>query len=123
MDYQNFALDRIENIKLSDRNLALDKMPDPATYFTNLIGVSLEGTLEDVIIQIQNPRAYYVSTKRWHTTQFEMEESDTFITFKWTVYTNRELTSRILELGNDAKVLAPEHLHQLIQAKTYNARS
>lgn len=103
--YQNFALDRIEDVKLSDRKLALDKMPDPDTYFNNLIGVTLEGDLKKVVVRVKKPRAFYVRTKRWHSSQIEVSETSEYIDFEWTVYTNRELRSKISELGEDAEVI------------------
>ncbi|WP_220466329.1 helix-turn-helix transcriptional regulator [Dyadobacter psychrotolerans] len=105
--YQNFALDRIEDVKMSDKKLALDKMPDPATYFNNLIGVSLEGELTTVAVRVKKPRAFYIRTKPWHLSQTEVSETSEYIDFEWTVYTNRELKSKIFELGPDAEVLSP----------------
>jgi predicted DNA-binding transcriptional regulator YafY len=110
LTYQNFALDRIDSIKLSDKKLSLDKLPDPESYFTNLIGVTLEGELTNIQIRIKKPRAFYVRTKRWHSTQKELMETTEFIDFQLVVYINRELKSKIWELGRDAEVLFPETL-------------
>jgi predicted DNA-binding transcriptional regulator YafY len=108
--YQNFALDRINDIRLSDKKLTMDNLPNPQTYFDNLIGVTLEGELAKVTVRIKKPRALYVKTKRWHHSQHELFETEHFIDFEWNVHINRELKSKILELGYDAEVLAPSFL-------------
>lgn len=61
--YQNFALDRVNDVRLSGKKLSLDIIPDPEKYFTNLIGVSLEGELTKIVVRIKKPRAYYIRTK------------------------------------------------------------
>jgi predicted DNA-binding transcriptional regulator YafY len=116
--YQNFALDRINDVKLSDKRFTLDNIPDPDKYFTNLIGVSLEGELTKVIVRIKKPRAYYIRTKHWHSSQSEIQETTDFIDFEWNVYTNRELSSKIFELGHDAEVLSPLALKDRLQLIT-----
>ena len=109
--YQNYALDRLASRpRLSDWRPGVAELPDPATYFQNLIGVSLEGVLGMVVIRVQKPRAHYVRTKPWHSSQTELEETEEWIDFQWKVLLNRELKARILELGNDAEVLGPPEL-------------
>ncbi|MGX5858596.1 helix-turn-helix transcriptional regulator [Dyadobacter jiangsuensis] len=117
LTYQNFALDRIDQVQLSDSKLALDKLPDPESYFHNLIGVSLEGELTNVRIRIKKPRAFYVKTKPWHNTQRQFQETKEFIDFEWDVYVNRELKSKIFELGYDAEVIFPTTLKSEIETK------
>ena len=123
--YQNYALDRIINRpKLSDWQPKVEQLPDTATYFQSLIGVSLEGELAHVVVRIKKKRAFYVRTKPWHTSQTEVEETEKWIDFQWKVLLNRELKARILELGADAEVLAPEVLREEIGGilKTATAR-
>ena len=113
--YQNLALDRIEDVRISDKAITLSSAPDPDTYFNNLIGVSIEGSLEKVVVRVKKPRAFYIKTKRWHSSQNETLETAEYIDFEWTVYTNRELQSKILELGRDAEVIKPESLKGKIE--------
>lgn len=109
-NYQNFALDRIDQVLISDRRLSVDSILDPESYFSNLIGVSMEGELANVQIRVKKPRAFYIRTKYWHSTQTELLETPDFIDFQWTVFTNRELKSKIFELGHDVEVLSPDSL-------------
>lgn len=113
--YQNYALDRIgSRPRLSDWRPQVTELPDPKTYFQSLIGVSLEGELIRVTLRIQKPRANYVKTKSWHSSQMELVETDQWIDFQWEVLLNRELKARIMELGADAEVLEPKVLREEI---------
>lgn len=56
----------------------------------------------------------YIRTKRWHASQLEVAETSDYIDFEWIVYTNRELISKIYELGPNAEVLAPQTLKELM---------
>lgn len=56
---------------------------------------------------VPKTRAYYIRTKHWHSFQSEIQETADFIDFEWHVYTYRELTSKIFELGHDAEIISP----------------
>lgn len=113
--YQNYALDRIINRpRLSHWQPKVEQLPDAVTYFQNLIGVTLEGELDRVVVRVWKGRAWYVRTKPWHSTQTEVEETEEWIDFRWEVLLNRELKARILGLGADAEVLVPEVLRDEI---------
>jgi predicted DNA-binding transcriptional regulator YafY len=120
--YQNYALDRImSRPRLSDWKPVAEQLPDAATYFQHLIGVSLEGELKEVVVRVWKRRAWYVRTKPWHSTQTEVEETGEWIAFRWKVLLNRELRTRVLELGADAEVLSPPELRQEIAGLLHQA--
>ena len=122
--YQNYALDRIvSRPKLADWRPQVERLPDAVTYFQNLIGVTLEGELAQVLVRIWKPRANYIRTKPWHSSQREVEETGEWIDFQWQVLLNRELKARILELGADAEVLRPSELRQAIGQEVEKAWS
>jgi len=122
--YQNYALDRIvSRPKLSDWQPQVETLPDAATYFQNLIGVTLEGKLAQVVVRVWKPRANYIRTKPWHDSQTEIAETEDWIDFQWQVLLNRELNARILELGADAEVLAPETLREMMGQALERARN
>jgi hypothetical protein len=111
-----FALDRIEG---EIRKTALPfPVPRPDTWLARLrdqIGLSPEGTLEEVVLRFSEQRFQYVATKQLHPSQQIIGPE----TLALRVYTNRELLSKILEFGADVEVLAPASLratvHQLLQ--------
>ena len=122
--YQNYALDRIvSRPKLSDWQPQVETLPDAATYFQNLIGVTLEGELAQVVVRVWKPRANYIRTKPWHDSQTEITETGDWIDFQWQVLLNRELNARILELGADAEVLEPLALREMMGQALERARN
>lgn len=114
--FQNYALDRIKSTpKLSDWKPAIGNLPDPSTYFQDLIGVTMEGEVKTIKVRVVKDRAYYIRTKPWHSSQREIEETEWWIDFEWTVHQNRELVAHIMELGADAEVLQPATLRKRIR--------
>lgn len=106
-NYQNFALDRILTKPLpSTEPISATGNSDVQSLFRNMIGVSTEGVPEKVLAYISNPRAQYVSTKPWHSSQ-KAKEVEGGIEFEWYVIPNRELKAKILEYLPDIQVLEP----------------
>jgi predicted DNA-binding transcriptional regulator YafY len=115
-DYQNYALDRIASKpRFSDWTPRIDHLPDPAGYFQDLIGVTRIGEPVQVVVRVHMRRALYIRTKQWHSSQVELNETDSWIDFAWQVRLNRELTARIFELGDDAEVVAPPELRTQVK--------
>lgn len=82
---------------------------DFKTYFNDIIGVTHwdDTILETFKFRVHKPRAYYVRTKPWHSSQTEIEETDENINFQYRLRFNRELEARVLEFGKDICVIAP----------------
>jgi predicted DNA-binding transcriptional regulator YafY len=109
-NYQNFALDRISSKPLpATEPLILSETTDIKSLFRNMIGVSAEGVPEKVRACISNPRAQYVLTKPWHSSQ-KAKEVEEGIEFEWFVVANRELKAKILEHLADIEILEPVSL-------------
>ena len=109
-NYQNFALDRISSKPLpATEPLILSETTDIKSLFRNMIGVSAEGVPEKVRACISNPRAQYVLTKPWHSSQ-KAKEVEEGIEFEWFVVANRELKAKILEHLPDIEILEPASL-------------
>jgi predicted DNA-binding transcriptional regulator YafY len=83
-----------------------------------MIGTTLEGTLETVMLRFSESRFPYIMTKKLHHSQQLTGER----TISIQVYTNRELIAKILEFGTDVEVLAPASLRQKI-AETLRSAS
>ena len=110
---RNFALDRIEGtIQKTAVSFPINSTYDWQERFRDMIGVTLEGALEAVVLRFSESRFRYVQTKKLHPSQEEIGER----TIRLTVYTNRELRAKIMEFGPDVEVLAPESLREQIGA-------
>lgn len=109
---QNLALDRIEDIRASQYDVfAYDKKYNWQDVFENMIGVTIEGVVENVTLRFSEARFQYVQTKKLHPSQQEIGDR----TIKIRVYTNRELKAKILEYGTDIEALSPPTLRKEIK--------
>lgn len=116
----NFGIDRIQSVQRLDIPFCpvgfnLDE------YFADFIGVSrsVDKPIEDIFIRISNSRFDYIKTKPIHDTQKEihaMKDENSHV-IKLQLQVNRELEAKILSLGNDAEVLEPESLRDIIKSK------
>ncbi len=118
-DPQNLALDRIEALRETKVDFAYDKKFDVRQQFVDMIGVTLQGQLATVKLRFSENRFPFVETKKIHHSQ-QIEENNTIAI---RVYTNRELTARILEFGDDVEVLEPDYLRKEVMAVLTNARN
>lgn len=106
---QNFPLDRIENEKLSSQNIHQENPFDSLNYFKEIIGTSIESEkLETVVYRVQKKRAFYVRTKKWHSTQEEIAEDEKSITFTISIKPNREFWAKVMEHVEDIKIIDPK---------------
>jgi predicted DNA-binding transcriptional regulator YafY len=111
----NLALDRIQT---ATPDPALSFRPNPGVdfgvYFQEFVGVTrpADQAADAVRLRVWKPRAFYVLTKPVHPSQEVLAETDETIDFGFRVLLNPELEARLLELGADAEVLAPEALRE-----------
>jgi len=109
---ETFALDRITRApRLADMVFQPSEVPEMKDLFKNILGISLEGgPAVPIRIRIQKPRAMYVKTKPWHSSQKIETEDESSITFSWFLFQNRELKSHVMEYLPDSEVLEPQEL-------------
>jgi predicted DNA-binding transcriptional regulator YafY len=113
----NFALDRITRQPVpAGRTFQPSEIPDLKEMYRHVIGVSLEGGPSQIIEAIiRKPRALYVKTKPWHQTQEVLEENEHSIRFRWQLYLNRELKTRVMEYLPEIQVLRPTSLRDWVK--------
>lgn len=113
----NLALDRIVQIEpsLFAYRPAQENIND---FLRDVVGVTRyrDTPLQTVRLRVQNPRAYYLTTKPLHHSQRCVEETEEATLFEFWVVPNPELESEILALGADAEVLAPASLRARLKA-------
>lgn len=117
-DLQNLPLDRIDGFRETHEAFGYDKYFDWRGRFNSMIGITLEGTLETIQLKFSENRFPYVITKKLHHSQQLAGERTVSIR----VYTNRELTAKILEFGSDVEVLEPKTIRDEI-AETLRSAS
>ncbi|WP_020526997.1 WYL domain-containing protein [Flexithrix dorotheae] len=122
-DLLNLALDRIIDLKVSERPYIENERFQLDTYYKNAIGVSVSPSLrpEKVLLHFSHRHAPYVITKPFHHSQ-EVVESDLYgVTISLDVQHNFELEKEILAFGDGVKVLAPNRLKRIIKDRLVGA--
>ncbi len=117
----NLALDRIRVSEPIPIEFQANDCWDFSTYFTPVIGVTRYDTPtlqqpEEVRLRLHGITADYVLTKPLHPSQYLAEEADDWVEIELKVIVNRELISKILELGADCEVLTPISLRNQMRA-------
>ena len=122
--YQNVPLDRIVSHSVSTIKEFKDYSTDefsPATFFKDVIGVTVESTgVEVVRIKVAQRTAPYLKTKKLHPSQITISEAEDFSIFQLEVINNYELRAEIRRLGDAIEVLSPESLRMELAAEFEN---
>ena len=105
------ALDRIIDIDEANDSSHFHKCVSGHydTFFDNIVGVTHDPRwgLEEVIIKIHDRFVFnLLKTKKLHSSQTEIEDSDNLI-IRLPVCPNRELTTKFLSFGYNVEVVAP----------------
>lgn len=123
--YAVIPIDRIERI---ERTYSKGFIPqkdedfDFEKYFKNIVGVSLlpEGEVEPVVAKVYYPNAWYIDTKRIHSSQQVLEATEPWIVgedgkkkqgymvFQWDVIPNEELIQALIVYADQMEIREPE---------------
>lgn len=108
----NLAIDRIAEVKITEKNFVEIEDFDSSEYFRHVIGVTvMEGReSENVVLFVTHKHAPYVLTKPFHPSQKLIKSDDYGITISLEVQHNFELEKEILGMGDGITVLAPDRL-------------
>lgn len=114
---QSYALDRIEDFKLSNKTFVKNTTTDFTTYFNDVIGVSVpygEVPTEEIVLRFNPKRFPYVISKPIHPSQKTMDEPNTISIH---VKPNRELSQQIFSFIPDIEVVSPVWFRNEIRDK------
>lgn len=114
---ESYALDRIEDYRLSEKSFVKNETTDFTTFFNDVIGVSVpydDVPAEEIVLRFTENRFPYVVSKPLHATQKVLEEPNT-ISIK--VKPNRELSQQIFSYIPDIEVVSPEWFRNEIRDK------
>lgn len=115
----NLALDRIIEIRDTNRHYADSDTWDFEEFFEDVVGVSVNKNLEPVKILLQISKSLwpYIESKPIHGSQKVKSKNDEGVTIELALQINYEITAVIFAFGEDVKVLAPEELKTSIKNK------
>ncbi|MBK9793161.1 MAG: WYL domain-containing protein [Sphingobacteriales bacterium] len=106
-----FGVDRIVDIKLTDKKFKTNKDIDLVTYFSRMIGIiDDDGSREIVVLSFTPFQANYIRTLPLHWSQKEILTNDKEVQFEYYLLLNHELMQKILSYGAEVKVIKPAAL-------------
>ena len=105
-----YALDRIEECKLSEDDYKFDSTLNPKTYFDEVIGVNLDDDYdcEEVVFRIYDTQRSYVEEIPLHKTQKRISYTKNYSDYRVKVRPEYEFIHEILRLGRHAEILSPD---------------
>jgi predicted DNA-binding transcriptional regulator YafY len=115
-----FALDRIQNIIIQDKELFVHhKKFEPHTYFDNIIGVTRNyaESPTTILFWANAVHAPYIKTKPIHASQKIVEEVKGGTHFSIEVIPNFELERELIGFGEGIKILSPNNMVRQMKRK------
>ncbi len=117
------ALDRMANIKVTEKTYPKPEDFDPAVYFRHVLGVTVNENEppQEVLLFVSHYHAPYVLTKPFHHSQQLVSKDHNGVTISLQVQLNFELEKEILGLGDGVRVISPNRLTRKIKSRLVNA--
>jgi predicted DNA-binding transcriptional regulator YafY len=101
-----YSLDRIVELKPTDKHYRLPANFDAETYFAHLVGVSdVKNQPEEVIVRVNKQQANYLRTLPIHDSQQEKERTKEYSIFRYFVVPNFEFVQELRAQGSALQVL------------------
>lgn len=108
---RTFSLDRILDLKTLNSSFVCPKDFDPAIYFKNYFGITIENNkLEPIRLKAYGMHAQYVRSLPLHHSQKEIESNDDYSVFEYQLIPTFDFKQELLSRGADIEVLSPKHL-------------
>lgn len=114
-EIRTYALDRVSNLKISERTFTRPKDLDADEMFGNIIGVTTsKAKVHTVRIRTTPMQAKYFRALPLHRTQQE-ELADGYSIFTYRLKLNYELVHELMGLGSAVTVLDPPELRAMVR--------
>lgn len=111
-DMRVLAVDRITDIKLTDRTFKLNKDFTATRFFRDYFGVSIgyDTKPERVVIRAYGKEPYYLKDLPLHASQHVLETTPDYTDFELNLHITDDFISDLLGRGATIEVLTPGHL-------------
>lgn len=115
----NLALDRIIGISETTNKFTVNDSINFEEYFEDVVGVTVheDQNPAPILLRISRQLWPYIDTKPLHGSQKVKEKTADYVIIELRVQINYELISLIFSLGEEAAVLAPDQLRELMKSK------
>lgn len=111
-----YALERIENLIITDQNHSAEINFNAEQFFKNAIGITANenAIVENVILKADNVSAKYIQSQPFHHSQEIIEEGEKQTIFSLQVLISEELIRSILSYSGEVEIVKPAGLRETI---------
>lgn len=109
-DIRTYALDRIQNVRITDTKFKMPKTFDITQYLEGCVGIIADRELdiERVVIKAYGWARNYLSTLPIHESQREIASDEESTTFEMKVRPNYEFFQQILQQTDQIEIIEPQ---------------
>lgn len=120
-----FAIDRIQQLKISNETYILNNSIDFTEYFDDVIGVTIQSGMkpEKILLRISKDIYPYLETKPIHGSQKLKEKTANHVVIELNVIPNYELYSTLLAFGESLTVIEPNPIAKHLKKTAYSIYS
>lgn len=116
-DIRIYALDRIQDLEITDKKFKLPRNFDAEELFEPYYGVSLiNGDVERIRIKVYNNQAKYFRSLKIHESQEEIETTPEYSVFEYHIKPTYEFEQELLSHGESVEVLEPDDLRECMKS-------
>jgi len=114
-EIRTYGLDRIKGYQLTDEKYLEADVEIIKEKFENIIGIGFYDNEPEIVeLSFTPEQGKYVKTLKWHHTQKEIEGEEDEYRIQLFVGRNFELEQKIMNVGDQVKVIRPEWLKDII---------
>lgn len=121
-DIRCYALDRMENVTISEETFKLPEDLDPAEYFKDCFGIinNEDSEVQKVVLKVDAFQSNYIRNLPLHTSQKETERTDEYSIFEYHLKPEFDFEQEIFSNMDTMEVLEPQWLREDITEKLRN---
>lgn len=121
-DIRCYALDRMENVTISEETFKLPEDLDPAEYFKDCFGIinNEDSEVQKVVLKVDAFQSNYIRNLPLHTSQKETKRTDEYSTFEYHLKPEFDFEQEIFSNMDTMEVLEPQWLREDIAEKLRN---
>lgn len=118
-DIRCYALDRMENVTISDEMFKMPKNLDPADYFKDCFGIinNQKTEVQKVVVKVDAFQSNYIRNLPLHPSQKEKERRDDYSIFEYKLKPEFDFEQEIFSNMDTMEVLEPLWLREEIQER------
>ena len=121
-DIRCYALDRMENVIISDKVFKMPKDLEPAEYFKDCFGIinNEDSEVQKVVLKVDAFPSNYIRNLPLHESQKEMKRTDEYSIFEYHLKPEFDFEQEIFSNMDTMEVLEPQWLREEVSERLRN---